>query len=100
MNDTTAGAVQLFGAGTGVVTGGQVDVDEDHTNTEVGLPFIPIIETMPLNQALQNGPNFSEPKKINRVTVDFYESLGLIIKNSLGYTVRIADKTMGINEKD
>jgi len=55
---------------------------------------------MPLNQALKNGPNFAEPKKVNRVTVDFYESLGMIIKNSLGYTVRIADKTMGVNEFD
>jgi len=86
--------------GTAVVSGGQVTVDDDHTTTEVGLLFTPVIETMPLNQALQNGPNFAEPKKVNRVTVDFYESLGMIIKNSLGYTVRIADKTMGVNEFD
>ena len=86
--------------GTAVVSGGQVTVDPDKTETEVGLRFTPLIETMPLNLPLQNGPNFSEPKKINRVTVDFFESLGIIVKNSLGERARIADKTMGVDVFD
>lgn len=86
--------------GTAVVSGGQVTVDSDHTNTEVGLNFTPLIETMPLNVPLDNGPNFSEPKKVNRVTLDFFESLGLIVSNSTGYTVRIADKTMALDVFD
>jgi len=81
-----------------VVTGGQVTVPEGIISiVEVGLEFTPLIETMPLNVPLQNGPNFSEPKKINRITVDYFESLGLIVKNSLGQQARIADKTMGID---
>lgn len=86
--------------GTAVVAGGQVTVDPLATTTEVGLHFTPLIETMPLNIPLDNGPNFSQPKKINRVTLDFFESLGMIIKNSQGYQVRIADKTMGVNVFD
>ena len=86
--------------GTAVVTGGQVTVDETKTTTEVGLAFNPIMETMPLNQPLQNGPNFSEPKKVNRVTVDFEDSLGIIIKNSLGSMARVADKTMAVDVFD
>lgn len=86
--------------GTAVVSSGQVTVDSDHTNTEVGLRFTPLIETMPLNIPLQNGPNFAEPKKINRVTVDFYESLGILVSNSLGYQTRIADKTMAVDVFD
>ena len=86
--------------GTAVVTGGQVTVDETKTETEVGLVFNPIMELMPLNQPLENGPNFSEPKKVNRVTVDFEDSLGIIIKNSLGYSARVADKTMAVDVFD
>lgn len=81
--------------GTAVVTGGQVTVDSDHTNTEVGLRFTPLIETMPLNIPLENGPNFAEQKKINRISVDFFESLGIIVSNSVGQSARIANKTMG-----
>lgn len=86
--------------GTATVSSGQVTVDATKTTTEVGLAFNPVIETMPLNQPLQNGPNFSEPKKVNRVTVDFEDSLGIIVKNSLGYTTRIADKTMAVDVFD
>jgi hypothetical protein len=86
--------------GTAVVSGGQVTVDADHTNTECGLRFTPIIETMPLNIPLQNGPNFSEPKKINRVTIDYFESLGMIVSNSVGQSARIADKTMAVDVFD
>lgn len=86
--------------GTAVVSGGEVTVDTDKTETEVGLNFTPLITTMPLNIQLQNGPNFAEPKKINRVAVDFFESLGIIVSNSSGYTARIADKTMAVDVFD
>ena len=83
--------------GQATVSGGQVTVMTGKTTTEVGIPFIPVIETMPLNVPLQNGPNFAEPKKVNRVSVDFYESLGVIVKNRLGQRARIASKTMGLD---
>ena len=83
--------------GTAVVAGGQVTVDGTKTTTEVGLGFTPLVETMPLNIPLQNGPNFSEPKKINRVTVDYLDSLGIIVKNSSNDQARIVSKTMGLD---
>jgi hypothetical protein len=83
--------------GQAVVSGGSVTVDDTKTSTEVGLNFTPIIETMPLNIPLQNGPNFAEPKKINRVTIDYFESLGLIVSNSAGSRARIVSKTMGLD---
>ena len=93
--------VDIVGDGTyegqAVVSGGSVNVDDSKSMTEVGLNFTPIIETMPLNQPLQNGPNFAEPKKINRVTVDYFESLGIIVSNSSGSRARIVSKTMGLN---
>lgn len=86
--------------GTAVVSGGQVTVDPLHTNTEVGIPFVPIIETMPLNVPLDNGPNIAEPKKVVSVAIEFFESLGIVVKNSVGYRARIADKTMAVDVFD
>lgn len=83
--------------GQAIVSGGQVTVDATKTTTEVGVNFTPEIETMPLNVALQNGPNFAEPKKINRVSIDYFESLGIIVKNSSGQRARIVSKTMGLD---
>ncbi len=83
--------------GQAVVSGGSVTVDDTKTSTEVGLNFTPIIETMPLNLPLQNGPNFAEPKKINRVTIDYFESLGIIVNSSSGSRARIVSKTMGLD---
>ncbi len=86
--------------GTATVSSGEVTVDSTKANTEAGLRFTPLIETMPLNIPLENGPNFSEPKKINRVTVDFFESLGVVVRNSSGQQARIADKTMALDVFD
>lgn len=83
--------------GQAVVSSGQVTVDDTKTLTEVGLNFTPLVETMPLNIPLQNGPNFAEPKKINRVTIDYFESLGVIVSNSSGDRARVTSKTMGLD---
>ena len=40
-----------------VVSGGQVTIDRQADVIYGGLNFIPIVETMPLNIPLQNGPN-------------------------------------------
>ena len=47
------------------------------TNVTVGLDFTPLIETLPININTQTGPNLYLAKKITRVFVDFFESLGI-----------------------
>jgi len=78
-----------------VVSGGQVTIDRQADVIYGGLNFIPIVETMPLNIPLQNGPNAALPKRIVRVGMELYESNGVLVNNE-----RIADKTMGVNVFD
>lgn len=78
-----------------VVSGGVVEINRSATSTEVGLGYTPIIQTMPLNIGLQDGPNFASKKKIKRCAVNFFESNGILVNNQ-----RIADKTIGENQFD
>jgi hypothetical protein len=82
-----------------VVSGGQVVIDRPADTMEAGYAFTPIIETMPLNLPLQNGPNHAEPKRMIRAAIDLHESLGVLLEYS-GLTERIADKTTGLNQFD
>ena len=75
-----------------VVSGGQVTIDRRADEIFGGINFTPILETMPLNTPLQNGPNAALPKRIVRVGVELYESNGVLVNDQ-----RIADKTMGVN---
>jgi len=79
-----------------VVTGGQVVITRPvDNNSEVGLPYTPIIRTMPLNTGLQNGPNAASKKKILRAALRLFESNGVIVNEQ-----RLADKTIGLNQFD
>lgn len=79
-----------------VVTGGQVVITRPvDNNSEVGLPYTPIIRTMPLNTGLQNGPNAASKKKILRTAIRMHESNGVIVNGQ-----RLADKTIGLNQFD
>lgn len=79
-----------------VVSGGKVELTRDIDDTwEVGIPFTPVIRTMPLNVGLQNGPNAASKKKILRAAVRLFESNGVIINGQ-----RLADKTISINQFD
>lgn len=78
-----------------VVSGGEVTIERSALTTEVGLGYTPIVQTMPLNIGLQDGPNFASKKKIKRVAVNFFESNGILVNNQ-----RIADKTIGQNQFD
>ena len=78
-----------------VVSGGQVTITRTATLITGGLNFTPIIETMPLNIPLQNGPNAALPKRIVRAGVELYESNGVLVNGQ-----RIADKTMGVDVFD
>ena len=75
-----------------VVSGGQVVIERQADLITGGLCFVPIIESMPLNIALQNGPNAALPKRIVRAGVELYESNGVLVNGE-----RIADKTMGVD---
>ena len=75
-----------------VVSGGQVTIDREADVIYGGLNFTPILETMPLNISLQNGPNAALPKRIVRAGVELYEANGVLVNGQ-----RIADKTMGVD---
>ena len=75
-----------------VVSGGSVTIDRTATLITGGINFTPIIESMPLNIPLQNGPNAALPKRIVRAGLELYESNGVLVNGQ-----RIADKTMGLD---
>lgn len=43
----------------------------------VGMPYSPTIETLPININSQNGPTAFNKKRISRIYVKFYQSLGI-----------------------
>jgi hypothetical protein len=78
-----------------VVSGGQVTIDRQADLITGGINYTPIIESMPLNIPLQNGPNSALPKRIVRVGLELFESNGVLVNGE-----RIADKTMGVDVFD
>ena len=78
-----------------IVSGGQITITRDASIIEAGLAYAPIIETMPLNIGLQNGPNAASKKKILRAAIQLFESNGIIVNGQ-----RLADKTIGVNQFD
>ena len=75
-----------------VVTGGQVTIDRAAVFIYGGLNYTPVVETMPLNIPLQNGPNAALPKRIVRAALELYESNSVLVNGE-----RIANKTLGVN---
>ena len=53
---------------------------------------MPVIETMPLNTGLDNGPNAALPKRVVRVGLELFESNGVLVNGE-----RLPDKTMGVD---
>jgi hypothetical protein len=78
-----------------VVVGGQVTITREANIIEAGLTYTPVIQTMPLNIGLQNGPNAASKKKILRAALQLFESNGVIVNGQ-----RLADKTIGVNQFD
>ena len=77
------------------VAAGVITIDRQADLITGGLNFVPLIETMPLNIGLQNGPNAALPKRIVRAGVELFESNGVLVNGQ-----RIADKTMGVDVFD
>ena len=81
--------------GTKVVTGGQITIDRDADVIQAGIPYAPVIQTMPLNIGLNSGPNAASKKKILRAAIHLFESNGVVINGQ-----RLADRTMGVDQFD
>lgn len=59
-----------------VVAGGQITLDKAATKVLVGLPFTSTLRPMKFEFDLQDGPTRGRKKRVNRVTVSLYKSLG------------------------
>ena len=81
--------------GTEVVTGGQITIDRDADVIQAGIPYAPLVQTMPLNIGLNSGPNAMSKKKILRAGIHLFESNGVVINGQ-----RLADRTMGVDQFD
>jgi len=77
------------------VTSGKITLPRTSSDKEAGLSYLPNIQTMPLNVDLANGPNASAKKKIARISLQIYESNGIIVNEQ-----RLADKTIALNQFD
>jgi len=78
-----------------IVSGGQIVIGRTAQTIEAGFLYIPTIKTLPLNIQLGNGPNAYARKKIQRASLQLYESNGVIVNDQ-----RIADKTIGQDQFD
>ena len=77
------------------VTSGKITLERTSSDKEAGLSYLPNIKTMPLNVDLANGPNASAKKKIARISLQIFESNGIIVNEQ-----RLADKTIALNQFD
>lgn len=66
-----------------VVTNGQIELAHEVETVEVGLGFISIVQPMPVEILAQIGPTLYIPKRLIRIFVDFYESVGIFVNGSL-----------------
>lgn len=78
-----------------LVAAGSITIGRTALVIEAGIEYLPLIKTMPLNIGLQNGPNVFAKKKIQRVSLQLFESNGIIVNDQ-----RIADKTIGLDQFD
>lgn len=65
------------------VSGGSItlsDSEQDHTEVEIGINFIPTVKPMPLNTNIGSGQNAMRIKRIVRMNVRVYESFGVYIE--------------------
>jgi len=62
-----------------IVVNGQITIEEAAKKVEVGLGFEPFMEILPVIIQSQQGPTNYIPKRINRIFVQFFESLGIFV---------------------
>lgn len=71
---------------------GQITMDSAGSEVEVGLNYNTKIKTMPVNQDFQDGSILTRRKRIVRVDVNLYESLGVSVSDEY-----MSDRSFGMN---
>jgi len=66
-----------------IVVDGQITIERASINVEVGLNWIPLIETIPVDVPLPQGPSTYLLKRVVRYFIDFYQSLGIYVDGTL-----------------
>jgi hypothetical protein len=62
------------------VTNGEITLENAVSSIEVGLQYIPLLTTMPITVSTQDGPATYIPKRIVRIFIDYFESLGIFLE--------------------
>jgi len=83
--------------GTFTVTAGEVDLSAltDASEAEIGFAFYATIESLPIDQMLQTGPQTGEPRGIILVVVDLVDTRNIKVN---GYPVATTDPIDGKRE--
>ena len=82
---------EYFGKFT--VAGGNVDVSaiEQITSAEIGYSFNVEAETLPIDAATAGGPLTGDPRSINRVVIDLYETLSVNVNGKSVIVRQVSD---------
>jgi hypothetical protein len=72
-------------------TSGNITLSRSAASVEVGLDYDTLVKTMPLNMDFANGPTLMRKKRIIRVMLDVYETLGLYVDGTL-----LPDRALGV----
>ena len=70
---------------------GNITLSRSAASVEVGLDYDTLVKTMPLNMDFANGPILMRKKRIIRVMLDVYETLGLYVDGTL-----LPDRALGV----
>ena len=70
---------------------GNITLSRSAAAVEVGLDYDTLVKTMPLNMDFANGPILMRKKRIIRVMLDVYETLGLYVDGTL-----LPDRALGV----
>ena len=68
--------------GTKTVSGGSITLDTAASWIQVGLPFTPEIELMPLEMGMQDGTSIGAAKSVARVAIRFLNTVGIKVTGS------------------
>lgn len=101
------GTIEVLGDGAYLgefTSSASVTLPRTVTSGYAGVGFRPKLTTNPLNQAISNGPNYGQKKRVRRAILQIYESNGVVVKNIIDdaerTVVQIPDKTIGGNQFD
>lgn len=68
----------------------------------IGIPYRPIVRTMPINQQFPNGNTYAMKKRVSRAIIEYYLSNSVQVKNYIDdvevFSQNIADRTLGIDQ--